>query len=223
VFSKVNPDTAPAGTSGGSIVGLKFTFLLGIFKMYFSAHRTGPVQNLWEEIMRTFIAASLLVLAAMVWTACEESSPTDTSKPGSRPTVQQLVGTYRLSHFKLEYENGTTITDATPGVSVSGTMTISKEGNLLQTITVSGKIENYAATIEIKNDSIMGLALGAAKQDVKYHWDGTNLTLVYTFQDADMGVVIETDQWQRTSLTVQSNPSGRALGPKQSRKNPLRP
>ena len=152
---------------------------------------------------RTFIVLAFIMVSLLIL-GCEESSPTKNSGKTYVPTIQDMVGTYQLSHYQVQYANGTTINEQSPGVSVSGTMTIDAGGEILQTINLNGRISNYADKItKIHNDSVMTLTLGTLQSDTKYSFDQINLTLILQETDEEIGLVILTEIWKRMSMVVQ--------------------
>jgi hypothetical protein len=143
---------------------------------------------------------------------CEESSPTKNTTT-SVPTIRDLVGTYQLVHYQVQYTDGTSISELTEGVTLSGTMTISTAGLILQTINYNGTNNNYGATItDIKNDSVMTWTFGQANGQTHYSFNSPNLMLRFDEQSDDVGTYVLNETWRRTSLVVQSKAAKKISG-----------
>jgi len=150
--------------------------------------------------MRFFRPRLWIVFLPIVF-GCEEKSPTKTQEPFT-PQVKDLVGTYQLMHFKLEYSD-LIITEQTPGFSISGTMWISQDSTVRQTITMNEEVENYYDKIvKIHNDSVMTFSGGISQYQVKYHFDRINLTFVFEEYDEEYGPIHLTEEWKRVSVMV---------------------
>lgn len=157
-----------------------------------------------EGTMKTCRTIGVIFIVFLFAFGCEENSPTKNSKKFI-PKISDLVGTYQMTSYKiLFHEDNTTITDQTPGITMSGIMTISKEARVVGTITVNGEADAYTTTItQIKNDSVMTWTLGQQSEDVHYKFDNVNLTLRFEGEDEKYGLFTETETWHRTSLVVQ--------------------
>ena len=85
---------------------------------------------------------------------CEESAPTKASKDITLPAVKKLVGTYRLDHFFVAFDDGSTLSDATPNITASGTMTITTANQITQDATLNGaSVHMTAAILSAPNDT----------------------------------------------------------------------
>ena len=138
----------------------------------------------------------------MAFIRCEESGPTDGSKDITLPAVKKLVGTYRLDHFLVAYDDGKILSDASPNFTFSGTMTISTANQITQDVTVNGvSVHMTADVVSAPDDSTLRVDSQKKKYNIRIRFAAPTLI---TLMDARQigGNYTETDTWTRTSVTV---------------------
>ena len=106
---------------------------------------------------------------------------------------KELVGTYNLFKAELTYPNQPMLVLVPP--DISGTMTISSDQKLTQTLSVFGITVSIGGTFEIRPDEKV-LVIDNDTTDLiskpTYTWDGSVLTTTL-----DTGAFLEKDFWRK--------------------------
>jgi hypothetical protein len=119
--------------------------------------------------------------------------------------VNQLVGTYSLVEFTIEFDNGITMTQNSVS-SFSGTMTITTNGNMTQSVSVNGNEVSVSGTYSIISNSILRLTFSGCTYDLGYSFNNNILTTL--LESGTCGANFsESDVWQKTSSLVSINAS----------------
>ena len=142
----------------------------------------------------------------MIFIRCEETGPVGGSKDITLPAVRKLVGAYRLDHFRVAYDDGKSLSDASPDVAFSGNMTITEDNRITQDVTVNNiTVHMTAEIVSTPDDSTLRVSSQKKTYNIRIRF--TSPTLV-TVMDAHPlgGAFIETDTWTRTSTKVLKRP-----------------
>ncbi len=119
--------------------------------------------------------------------------------------VGQLAGTYSLTGFTVEYDDATILTQNTVS-SYSGTMTITSNGDMTQSVTLNGNGLSLSGTFSILSNSIMRMSVGGCTYDMGYSFNNNVFTT-----SSDSGTCgsnsSEIDVWQKTSSIATINAS----------------
>jgi hypothetical protein len=161
--------------------------------------------------VRWIISGIMTVLLPIL--GCEESSPTKNSNKVIWK-ISDFTGTYQLLHYSVMYEDNTGFSEETPDVTITGEMTISEKGAVLQTFNFSQSLYgrlNYEDTASrsdviagVKSDSILVMAHGGENNDVYYRYNKVDLTFRFNNVNPEgLGYVL-TETWKRISVTVKA-------------------
>ena len=149
----------------------------------------------------------LPIIFLVILLQCDDKNPSGPSGTSESLAITQLslegiAGKYTLQSFAIEYTTGQTLTSTTPGITFSGTMTISGLGDMVQNVTVNGNKVTSISTIKaIESDSVMVLSSMGMQYKVIVYYSGD---LLKTTMDAtQVGQnYTETDTWKRISRSL---------------------
>ena len=105
----------------------------------------------------------------------------------------ELVGTYNLFKAELTYPNQPLLVLTPP--QISGTMTISSNQRLTQTISMFGTVVSASGTFEIREDENLLIIDNDTSDLISksiYTWNGSVLTTTL-----DVGAFVERDFWRK--------------------------
>jgi len=138
----------------------------------------------------------------MICIRCEETGPTDGSKDTTLPAVKKLIGVYRLDHFLVVYDNGTSLSDASPNIVFSGNMTITKANQISQDVTVNNvSVQMTADVLSAPDDSTLRVSSQKKTYNIRIRFKSPTLVTVMDAHPIG-GAFVETDTWTRTSTFV---------------------
>jgi hypothetical protein len=141
-------------------------------------------------------------ILSMAFIRCEESGPTDGSKDITLPAVKRLVGTYRLDHFQIAYDDGNFLSDASPNVTFSGTMTITTANQITQDVTLNGvSVHMTADVVSAPDDSTLRVNSQKKSYTIRIRFSAPTLITVLDGHQIG-GTFVEMDTWTRTSVVV---------------------
>jgi len=156
-----------------------------------------------------------LLLLGILFSGCEESGgPTDNSDSDNttkKITLNDLYGTFKLEHMQFVYYGTTltdTVSDETPGLTITGSMTLAKTGDVVQTVDITTSADStertimYGKIVEIPSDTIMIVQTGGEQMETGFLWKNPRLTLVFWGRTSDNRIYKDTETWRRTSRII---------------------
>jgi hypothetical protein len=142
-------------------------------------------------------------ILSMSFIQCEESAPTKESKDLTLPAVKKLVGDYRLDHFQVAYDDGSILSDGSPNVVFTGSMTVTADNQITQDVTFNGvSVHMTAGIVSAPNDSTLQVNSQKKTYNIRIRFAAPVLTTVLDAHQIG-GNFIETDTWSRTPGTAQ--------------------
>ena len=115
-------------------------------------------------------------------------------------TLADLVGTYKLNAFTVTYDGGTIVTQDDVS-SYSGTMSITSDGIMSQTVEVNGVVVSSPTTILSVENDVMQISSAGCTYDLGIELSGNIFTT--TFSSGTCGVNYrEVDVWEKTSSSA---------------------
>ncbi|MBN1894577.1 hypothetical protein JW906_08780 [bacterium] len=179
--------------------------------------------------MKKLNRIALLLLLGIFFSGCEESgNPADNSDSdgtAKKITLNDLYGTFKLEHMQFVYY-GTAITDTvsdeTPGLTITGTMTLAKTGEIIQSVDITHadstqNIMMAGKVMEIPSDTVMVIQTGGEQKEAGFLWKNPRLTLILFGRTSGNVLYKDTETWRRTSRIIakqsdiQKAASGRPL------------
>jgi|GEM_PF-3493291 hypothetical protein len=164
--------------------------------------------------MRNLIRIAPFFLLGILFFGCEESgNPTDNSDSdgtAKKITLNDLYGTFKLEHMQFVYYGTTltdTVSDETPGLTIIGTMTLAKTGEIIQSvdITHADSTENIMMAgkiVEIPSDTVMIIQTGGEQMEAGFRWRNPKLTLILFGRTSGNVLYKDTETWRRTSRII---------------------
>lgn len=158
--------------------------------------RNGFIKNLHYLCLMGVVALGLMTIVATGGGGGGGGG----APPASQITLADLVGTYRLTAFTVTYDVGITITQDNVS-SYSGTMLITSEGYVSQTLELNGVVATLEATILSVGPESVRVFTPECTYDLLYERSGNIFTT--TFPSGTCGAnYSEVDVWEKTSSSA---------------------